>query len=347
MNAPRSAHCKLTLFAALALLAGALEASAIVPHGWPHCEIAHGEVAARTGSTATPFLFVGAAGVTSEGGTLYRMGARFYDAGLRRFLSPDPLGIDGGFNLYAYADADPVNRTDPLGLCAQSGGIRPFAGNDFGLNALQAKDRMRNNNPSRFYEVYGNDRDVQIEIALGLMLNIALMAVDVPAAAGSTRALGAFGTTTTLAKGVQVGLRSASRALTLNPIQWYRTQQIVSRARASGMAVSRPLFGARAGFAVGRPPQLQISPLAHPTAAIEEYLHGRFMQIVGSRRTADVLANPLLRTGHEIRLKSLMIQSGRGGTLGSGRMNLDLEFLVQTRQGYEAERSFWLGRRAL
>jgi len=50
------------------------------------------------------------------------MGARWYDAGLRRFLSPDPLGIDGGFNLYAYADADPANRIDPLGLCAQSSG---------------------------------------------------------------------------------------------------------------------------------------------------------------------------------------------------------------------------------
>ncbi len=39
-----------------------------------------------------------------------------------KFLSPDPLGLDGGANLYAYADGDPVNRADPLGLCAGSVG---------------------------------------------------------------------------------------------------------------------------------------------------------------------------------------------------------------------------------
>ena len=83
---------------------------------------AHGELLARTGTTQTPFLFLGAAGVRSEGEGLYLMGARWYDAELRRFLSPDPLGLDGGANLYAYADGDPVNRADPLGLCAGSVG---------------------------------------------------------------------------------------------------------------------------------------------------------------------------------------------------------------------------------
>ena len=81
---------------------------------------AHGELAARTGTTQTPFLFLGGAGVRSEGDGLYLMGARWYDASLRRFLSPDPLGLDGGANFYAYADGDPVNRADPLGLCAES-----------------------------------------------------------------------------------------------------------------------------------------------------------------------------------------------------------------------------------
>ena len=104
---------------ALALLAVGFSAAGALTDQFAYN--AHGEVVARTGTTVTPFQFVGAAGVRSEGGALYRMGARFYDAGLRRFLSPDPLGIDGGFNLYAYADADPVNRIDPLGLCAESG----------------------------------------------------------------------------------------------------------------------------------------------------------------------------------------------------------------------------------
>ncbi len=47
---------------------------------------------------------------------LYHLGARYYDPQLGRFLSEDPIGIAGGLNLYAYADNDPVNFSDPSGL---------------------------------------------------------------------------------------------------------------------------------------------------------------------------------------------------------------------------------------
>ncbi len=41
---------------------------------------------------------------------------RYYAPKLGRYLSRDPLGIAGGFNLYTYSGNDPVNRSDPLGL---------------------------------------------------------------------------------------------------------------------------------------------------------------------------------------------------------------------------------------
>jgi RHS repeat-associated protein len=47
---------------------------------------------------------------------LYDYKARMYDPVSGRFLQPDPIGYESGLNLYAYADGDPVNETDPLGL---------------------------------------------------------------------------------------------------------------------------------------------------------------------------------------------------------------------------------------
>jgi hypothetical protein len=39
-----------------------------------------------------------------------------YDPTIGRWLSRDPIGEDGGVNLYQYSLNDPVNRLDPLGL---------------------------------------------------------------------------------------------------------------------------------------------------------------------------------------------------------------------------------------
>jgi RHS repeat-associated protein len=47
---------------------------------------------------------------------LYFYRARFYDPQARRFISEDPIGLDGGINLYAYVGNNPINREDPMGL---------------------------------------------------------------------------------------------------------------------------------------------------------------------------------------------------------------------------------------
>lgn len=48
-------------------------------------------------------------------GLMYRRN-RYYDPASGRFTQPDPIGLAGGVNLYGYADGDPVNFSDPLGL---------------------------------------------------------------------------------------------------------------------------------------------------------------------------------------------------------------------------------------
>jgi RHS repeat-associated protein len=41
---------------------------------------------------------------------------RYYDPETARFTQEDPIGLAGGLNLYGYANGDPVNFGDPLGL---------------------------------------------------------------------------------------------------------------------------------------------------------------------------------------------------------------------------------------
>lgn len=52
---------------------------------------------------------------TPTTGLLY-MRHRWYDPGLGRFLSQDPIGMVGGLNLYAYVSNNPTTMTDPTGL---------------------------------------------------------------------------------------------------------------------------------------------------------------------------------------------------------------------------------------
>jgi RHS repeat-associated protein len=67
-------------------------------------------------------------GKKDPSGLIY-MRNRYYDPASGRFTQQDPIGLAGGLNLYGFANGDPVNFSDPFGLCAN-----PLAG---GLGGLQ------------------------------------------------------------------------------------------------------------------------------------------------------------------------------------------------------------------
>ncbi len=59
----------------------------------------------------------------AETGLFYNIN-RDYNQAIGRFIEPDPIGISqGSKQLYVYAENDPVNLTDPLGLCVWKGSV--------------------------------------------------------------------------------------------------------------------------------------------------------------------------------------------------------------------------------
>ena len=89
------------------------DGSGAVPAGERFSYTPYGVAGSGSGS-ASAFRFVGRRLEPAVG--LYDMRARVYAPGLGRFLQPDPIGTEGGINLYAYVRNDPLNATDSSGL---------------------------------------------------------------------------------------------------------------------------------------------------------------------------------------------------------------------------------------
>jgi RHS repeat-associated protein len=89
--------------------------------------------------------------------------ARWYDATLGRFISEDPIGLNGGINQYSYVDGNPQNFVDPSGL----------EGGGFGSNFADWNDERTEYARDAYkadpqHWVYNATVDTGADIALGI-----------------------------------------------------------------------------------------------------------------------------------------------------------------------------------
>jgi len=88
----------------------------------------------------------------AETGLHYNMN-RYYDPDTGRYITADPIGLDGGINLFAYVGGDPVNTIDLLGLTACEDFVESLI-NDF-KDAVSIANDMPSVNPNNTASLMG------------------------------------------------------------------------------------------------------------------------------------------------------------------------------------------------
>ncbi|MEM8831366.1 MAG: RHS repeat-associated core domain-containing protein [Cyanobacteria bacterium P01_G01_bin.19] len=187
----------------------------------------------ETKTVANPFEFVGEYGVTEEANGLDFMRARFYDSGTGRFISPDPIGLNGrDTNLYRYVSNKPSESNDPKGTTAPLAAAGAITGGIIGAATYIFTTTIR---PSKDFSLGGFFGSVTSGAIYGGVI-------------GATGGVSLFGSGL-LGGSALGGLSNSAGQLVENSIQIYRDDEIdFTRANVVDSIGSKALEGLFTGW---------------------------------------------------------------------------------------------------
>lgn len=112
---------------------------------------------------------------------------RYYDPNVGRFIHQDPIGLEGGANVYRYA-LNPVNWIDPLGYSGVDGSGRPLSSPNYSVWTQYELPESQFGEGRRSHFQWANEQlhtQVQNDPALGEALGRDVLDHVQPGARGS------------------------------------------------------------------------------------------------------------------------------------------------------------------
>jgi RHS repeat-associated protein len=113
---------------------------------WKAVYTPFGEAVVSIQTVENPFRFPGQY-YDAEAGLHYNY-FRYYNPPIGRYLTPDPIGLEGGINLFSYVANDPVNKTDIYGLLNPKGQWPLYSKGDYEQGVQALSEAIRAKDPS-------------------------------------------------------------------------------------------------------------------------------------------------------------------------------------------------------